>query len=247
MPDEIFWEVHSGLPREGPGDNDSTSKAFALMTELSSTPRILDIACGPGMQTIQLAQLCPGNIVAVDTHQPFLDELDRRANASSLNQRITTMNASMFSLPFENSSFDAIWCEGALYMMGIAAALDAWKRLLKPRGYIVFTEPCFLVDELGEDVRRHWAEYPQMGNVQNALQLISAAGYATVGHFTIPEASWWNDYYTPMQERIEILRKKYAGQPEKLEGVEDAQKEIDTHRKFGSAYGYEFFVVQLSG
>lgn len=79
MPDEIFWEVHSGLPREGPGDNESTGRAFALMTELPVAPSILDVACGPGMQTIQLAQLCSGNIVAVDTHQPFLDELDRRA------------------------------------------------------------------------------------------------------------------------------------------------------------------------
>lgn len=54
---EIFWEVHSGLPREGPGDNKSTRKAYMMLGDLPENPRILDIGCGPGMQTVELAKL----------------------------------------------------------------------------------------------------------------------------------------------------------------------------------------------
>jgi hypothetical protein len=26
----MFWEIHSNLPREGPGDNESTRRAFQI-------------------------------------------------------------------------------------------------------------------------------------------------------------------------------------------------------------------------
>jgi len=35
----------------------------------------VDIGCGPGMQTLELARISGGRIVAVDNHQPFLDVL----------------------------------------------------------------------------------------------------------------------------------------------------------------------------
>jgi len=46
---KVFWEVHSGLPREGPGDNKSTKKAYMMLEDLPKNPCILDVGCGPGM------------------------------------------------------------------------------------------------------------------------------------------------------------------------------------------------------
>lgn len=69
----IFFEIHQNLPREAPGDNASTRQAFSLLTNVPPQPKILDIGCGPGMQTIELAKLTNGQITAVDTHQPYLD------------------------------------------------------------------------------------------------------------------------------------------------------------------------------
>ncbi len=52
---ELFFEIHSGLPREGPGDDASTRKAFSMVPSLPASPLILDIGCGPGMQTLELS------------------------------------------------------------------------------------------------------------------------------------------------------------------------------------------------
>src|SRR6202051_4651832 len=92
--DDFFWQIHRDLPREGPGDNASTRRALACLT-LPEAPAILDIACGPGMQTIDLARTTRGRITALDTHQPFLDEVQRRAVAAGLADRITIVRASM--------------------------------------------------------------------------------------------------------------------------------------------------------
>jgi hypothetical protein len=37
---EIFWEIHNGLPRAGPGDNDSTRRAYLMLKDLPENPRI---------------------------------------------------------------------------------------------------------------------------------------------------------------------------------------------------------------
>ena len=52
---EVFFEVQRGLPRQGPGSNESTIKALELCRELPDNPAVLDIGCGPGMQTMALA------------------------------------------------------------------------------------------------------------------------------------------------------------------------------------------------
>ena len=54
----------------------------------------------------------------IDTHQPFLEKLKQRAQAEGLSDKITAVNMSMFALDFEAKSFDAIWSEGAIYIMG---------------------------------------------------------------------------------------------------------------------------------
>ena len=48
MTDDIFFEIHQGLPREGPGRNEYTRKAFEMLPKLDN-PRILDIGCGSGL------------------------------------------------------------------------------------------------------------------------------------------------------------------------------------------------------
>jgi ubiquinone/menaquinone biosynthesis C-methylase UbiE len=216
-----------------------------MMTGLPSSLEILDVACGPGMQTMELARISKGRITAVDTHQPFLDELQRRTKDADFGDRIQTSNASMFAMPFAEHRFNIIWCEGAMYMMGINEALTNWRRFLASGGYIAFTEPCFLTDNLPEPVKRHWVkDYPAMTNIEGTLRLIDEVGFRLIGHFTLPNSAWWQDYYTPQEERLKMLREKYSDNPAALAGIEQTQQEIDTHRVFAQYYGYEFFVVK---
>lgn len=248
MPDDIFWEIHSDLPREGPGDNASTRRAFELMRGLPDNPRILDVACGPGMQTLELARVSPGKIVALDMHQPFLDELARRAHVANESHRIHIVHGSMLDLPFEEHSFDAIWCEGAMYIMGVRQALAEWHHLLAPGGFIAFTEPCFLHENVPDNVRQYWInDYAAMTDVSGVQGIIEAAGYELIGNFTIPDSSWWDDYYTPQLARLQMLRDKYRDQPKALARIEETQLEIDLHRSYAEHYGYVFFVIKSRG
>jgi ubiquinone/menaquinone biosynthesis C-methylase UbiE len=241
----LFWEIHSGLPREGPGDKASTQRAYLLASELPAKPDILDIGCGPGKQTLDLAEISQGQITAVDTHDPFLHDLKHRAAAAGFSKRIQAVKASMFDLPFADQSFDLIWCEGAMYFLGFEAALKQWKRLLKPGGFLAVTEPCWLKSERPKFLKDFWSEYPAMTNISSRLAQIIAQGYREQGHFVLPDSAWWQDYYTPMLARIQQLRQKYATEPTLLTQLDEAEQEPLIHKQSEGAYGYVFFVMQL--
>ncbi|CAN5391562.1 class I SAM-dependent methyltransferase [soil metagenome] len=243
----FFWEIHSGLPRQGPGDNQSTRKAFAALPKLPDEPFILDVACGPGMQTIELANLCKADIVAVDLRQEFLDELDRRAEVAKVSDRVTTVNASMLELPFDEDSFDLIWSEGAIYIIGFEDGLTAWKPLLKKGGCVAVTNVSYLKDDVPDQVRNFWhAAYPEITTIDNFLKTVERCGYQLLDHFTLPSSAWMDDYYTPMEKQLQSLRAKYSGNSDAIKAIDQGQHEIDMYRKYSDCYGYVFYVMQAT-
>ena len=49
---EYFYELFEALPRGGPGDEESTRRAFNTIPNPPEQPFILDIGCGPGLKTL---------------------------------------------------------------------------------------------------------------------------------------------------------------------------------------------------
>jgi SAM-dependent methyltransferase len=240
----IFFELHSGLPREGPGSRDCTARALAMAGALPPAPRVLDIACGPGMQTMDLASLLPdAQITAVDLHEPFLQEVRRRAAAAGVAQRVEALRADMAALPFAPGGFDLIWCEGAAYIMGVRDALTAWRPLLRPGGRLALTEAVWLKPGAPEPVQRAFAEYPAMADLEANRRLVRECGYELLGDFVLPNSAWWDDYYGPKEKRLAGLIPKYAGDPVASAVLQETREELDVHRRYSDYYSYAFLVM----
>lgn len=242
---KLFFELHSGLSQEAPGSDESTRKALSMIGDLPAEPQILDVGCGPGRQTLVLASETGGRLTAVDTHQPFLDELKVRAARASVADRITTQNCPMAEMKFEPGGFDLIWSEGAIYNMGFREGLESWMRFLKPGGRLAVSEATWLTDSPDAETKAFWnSEYPAMMTIEQNLAVIAEVGYELSGHFTLPESDWLEGYYAPLERRIVGLREKYVGNAEAQAFLDESQNEIDVYRKFSGDYGYTFFVMQ---
>ncbi|NNG04934.1 MAG: class I SAM-dependent methyltransferase [Inquilinus sp.] len=240
----VFFDIHSGLPREGPGNRESTRRALDLARPLPDRPTVLDIACGPGMQTMDLAELMPdARITAVDNHPPFVEEANRRAAAGGVTDRVRAELGDMSSLDFTPGSFDLLWCEGAAYIMGVGAALRAWRPLLRHGGRLALTEAVWLREDPPDTVRRCWDEYPGIGDIAACRTLVRECGYELLGDFVLPEAAWWDDYYTPMARRLERLAPRYAGDPVAQAVLDESREEIAVYRDHAAYYGYVFLVM----
>lgn len=257
---EFFHEIFdASLPRLGPGDDASTRRALDKL--LSTKPqqkddrlRILDIGCGNGAQTLCLARNVEGDILAVDNHQPFLEELNRRAGVEGLSEKIRTRLMDMTDLGPQDGIFDLIWSEGALAYMGLADGvlnpngfrdgLLLCHDLLAPGGLMAASELCWFRPDPPEECRLFFSEKHSMATADANLSLIESCGFEIVGHFILPESCWRESFYYPLEERLRSLRRQYAADQERLDFIESIQVEIDIYEKYSSSYGYIFCLMR---
>ena len=71
------------------------------------------------------------------------------------------------------------------------------------------------------------------------------AGYQLLGHFTLSDAAWWDDYYTPLKAKLPALRERYRDDEEALALVRMTETEISMREQYGSSHGYEFFIARV--
>ena len=90
-------------------------------------------------------------------------------------------------------------------------------------------------------------DYPAMGWIPDVIVAIGRSGLSLVGHFTLPDEAWWDDFYTPMERRIEELHSKYVGDTEALGILGQLAQEPEMHRRYSDYYAYEFFVTRSDG
>lgn len=207
------------------GLNKYTEKAFHMLPELDTdNPSILDIGCGTGVPTMELARLSTGQIIGLDINQPLLDELTEKIGAEGLSGRVKAVKSTLFDLEFPDESFDIIWAEGSIAIIGFARGIKLWRRLLKPNGFLVV--------------------HDGIDNLTKKLKQIPRCGYELIGHFTVSEETWWHDYYGPLEKRIRELRVKYKEDPAALAVLEQEQQEVELFKRNPERFGSVFLVMQ---
>jgi len=183
-----------------------TRKAFRMLPQLDK-PRILDIGCGSGVPTLELARLSQGEVIGIDIDQPALDKLASKIREAGLTGRVQAVNCSILNMDFPDESLDIIWSEGSVFVIGFERGLREWKSFLKPDGFMVV-----------HDVK---------GNVSEKLEQISICGYELLGYFILSEDTWWTEYFAPLEKLIGESRARYTDDPKILEELHQAQGEID--------------------
>ncbi|NTW66856.1 MAG: methyltransferase domain-containing protein [Nitrospirae bacterium] len=242
---EIFFEVYENLPRQGPGNRTCAARALGLCSELRESPAVLDLGCGVGGQTLQLAELTSGSIVAIDNHAPSIERLKAAIAERGLSQRISAIVGDMARPGQPLGVFDLIWSEGALYNIGLRDALRICHGLLRPGGYLAFTDAVWRKENPPPEVKAGFdLDYPTMGWLNDDVAAIRDIGFELVGHFTLPDEAWWDDFYTPMEKLIAELRGKYTGDVEALAILDQLAEEAEMHRRHSDFYAYEFFVAR---
>jgi ubiquinone/menaquinone biosynthesis C-methylase UbiE len=167
-----------------------TTKAFGKLPPIAHAS-ILDIGCGTGSSMLALAALCNADIFGIDIDEAALSELRRKIDDHGLSNRLHVINRSLLEVDFPDETFDLLWEEGALHLVDTRKALRQCRRLLKPKGFLVLGETL----EWFESTKSIFAEY----------------GFALVERVLWSKGCWWTEYYAPLQERLQNVRKKVDG------------------------------------
>ncbi|WP_017236674.1 bifunctional class I SAM-dependent methyltransferase/N-acetyltransferase [Streptomyces sp. SS] len=237
---DSFFALHHGLPRQGPGSDATTRRLLSLTGRLPERPRVLDLGCGPGRSALLLAAEAGAEVTAVDTHEPFLAELRESAAARGLDGSVHTLRADMRALPFPDGSFDLVWAESSVFVLGFDRALAEWRRLLAPGGTLVLTECVWTTDEPGPTARAFWEEHYRLRTVAENAAAAVGAGYHVLGTVPQPESDW-DEYYGPLAVHADAADTSVPGMAEAVAG---ARAEIALRREHGADYGYAGFVLR---
>lgn len=200
-----------------------TRRAFRMLPRLDK-PRILDIGCGSGVPTIELVRLSGGKIIGLDIDQDMLDVFRGRVEKAGLSDRVKVINRSLFDMDFADESFDIIWAEGSINIIGFKKGLRDWKRFLKPGGFMVV--------------------HDERGNVSEKLEQISSCGYELLGYFELDEKTWRAEYFVPLQRLVSEAGVRFPDAPGVLEAIQDARRDIDIFKKHPERNSSVCFVMQ---
>jgi len=174
-------------------------------------PRILDIGCGSGTPTLELARLSQGEVIGIDIDQPALDQFTRNIKEAGLTEQVKAVNCSMFGMDFPDESFDIIWSEGSIYAIGFERGLLEWRQFLKTSGFMII--------------------HDERGNVEDKLEQIYNCGYELLGYFILSKETWWTEYFDPLEKLIAESRTRYTDDPKILKEIHNAQEELDMFKK----------------
>ncbi|WP_182111565.1 MULTISPECIES: methyltransferase domain-containing protein [unclassified Actinotalea] len=111
------------------------NSAAYLVPALGAGQSVLDVGCGPGTVTIDLARrVAPGRVVGVDTSAAVI-ELAREAAGDLPNVEFRTGDA--MALPFDDDAFDVVHAHQVLqHLSDPVSALREMRRVTRPGGVV---------------------------------------------------------------------------------------------------------------
>lgn len=241
---DIYRDLYEDLDRASPERLRYSEKAFGKLPHIPR-PQILDVGCGQGGITLRLALLSEGKVFGVDNDKTALNKLRRRAEQKNLSDKVRIIKCSMKDMEFPDNSFDIIWAEGSIHIIGFERGIKDWKRFLKPNGFLVIHEMTWLLPDPPQEISDYWQRaFPDMQMASKYIEMAIDAGYHHVDDFPLPHDFWWRDYYSPMQTQIIKLRKRYTGNREAIEILDSKQQEVELFNKYSQWYGSGFYLFQ---
>jgi SAM-dependent methyltransferase len=205
------------------------NSAQYLLAYLRPGLDLLDVGCGPGTITADLARLvAPGSVIGLDASGEVLAEA-RALAAQSGPPAASFELGSVFDLPFEDGRFDVVHAHQVLQHVGDpVAALTEMRRVCRPGGIVAARDsdyPSFTFFPTEPDLARAITAYGELTKVNgatwdagrrllawaNQVGFTSVVSSASTWCFATPEdRTWWGglwaDRFTESSMAAQLLR-----------------------------------------
>jgi ubiquinone/menaquinone biosynthesis C-methylase UbiE len=215
----------------------ASNSAAYLLARLRPGLSLLDVGCGPGTITCDLARLvAPGAVVGLDAAEGVVAEARREADRARLSS-VAFVVGDLFDLEFDDASFDVVHAHQVLQHVGDpVGALREMRRVCRPGGVVAARDsdyPGFRFFPEAAELDRALAAYGRLTRANGAnwdagrrlLHWANQVGFASVEPsastwcFATPEdRAWWGglwaDRFTQSSLADQLLDHGFADRAE---------------------------------
>ena len=116
---------------------------FISQIKADSHSRILEVACGSGRPAMRIAEATGARVTGIDINEKGIASAIETSRNLKLDSLVDFQLADGAKrLPFEDGVFDSLICIDAInHLPDRANTLSEWRRVLKPEGLLLFTDP----------------------------------------------------------------------------------------------------------
>jgi len=207
-----------------PGGKEYTITAGKL-AKLDENSKVLDMACGRGVASINLVKKFGVKAIAVDINPIFIEDGIKLSQKENVADNIEFINGNVFDLDYPEASFDMIIAEGgALSYIGRKEGLQLAEKWLKPNGYLELSDMIVsLEDKLPNSLKKTYTKLGWNFETEDSYKhMLKWSGFEMVFSSYITK-----HYLKEYKENIkkELANKQGAFQDEVLRGL--LKEELD--------------------
>jgi SAM-dependent methyltransferase len=208
-------------------------RRIARTAHWSNASKLLELAASTA--SVTLAQGVGCSVVAADEDQKVLDALKERITNHALSNLVITRQVSLAALPFGDAEFDGIVALGRV-LMPLSTASTKLRKLLAPKGRLVFTYPVKVGRYPAESALKYWET--RLGEPLNlpreALLKVEKAGFEPETIETVGESEL-DDFYRELEKSLAA--------PADAAGAQKLTEEIALHRQNGGKTGVSYAML----
>jgi ubiquinone/menaquinone biosynthesis C-methylase UbiE len=167
-PDDTYTHGHHDTVLRSHRWRTVENSAAYLIDALLPGATVLDVGCGPGTITADIAtRVAPGRVVAIDRAAEVVEEAAAAGRAAGVTLDCRVGDA--YALEFADDTFDVVHAHQVLqHLTDPVAALREWMRVTRPGGVVAARDSDYAAF--------HW--YPVDPRLDRWLELYRAAAYA---------------------------------------------------------------------
>jgi ubiquinone/menaquinone biosynthesis C-methylase UbiE len=185
-----------------PGGREYTLTAGQL-AGLNPRSRILDIACGRGIASINLAKRFGCQATAVDIEESFIQEGKSLARKEKVTDQIDFIVADFNKLVFKKKSFDMIIAEGgALSYIGRDSGLKRGYSLLKKDGYIEISDLILRAKHLPRNIKEIFLPGNMDLETEESYRTLLKLNRFQIVFCSYIAQQYWVNYYENIKQNL---------------------------------------------
>lgn len=124
--------------RNRPSGGIKTVHTVAVNAFLDASKKVLEIGSNTGFTSVNLNLLTGCEVIGVDVNEASIAESKSYAEYQGVHERVSFVKANAIKLPFENNSFDLVWCSNVTsFIPNKEEAISEYLRVLKLGGILV--------------------------------------------------------------------------------------------------------------